>query len=612
MNSMFESIIKTVSNPQFKPEVMLFSDMNLQPNLLKSLQKIGYEKPTMIQKAVIPFLMGHKNHDLVALAQTGSGKTAAFGIPLAEKLDPNLKELQALVLSPTRELALQIQQSLNSFLEPLGYFSMTVYGGQSYTDQKAKLKRKPQIIIATPGRLVDLLNQKCVDLTNLKALVLDEADRMLSMGFEEELQFILAATKSVKEETKSKRASCQTWLFSATMGPGIKRILNQYLDTPHIVEQVDENKGVSDTLEHKFLAVKSGNKPQALMRILQSFEDFYGIVFCQTKKDVSDLEDILKKNNIQCMSLHGDKVQKDREKIVKALKDGKISVLIATDVAARGIDIKNLKHVVHYSLPYELESYIHRSGRTGRNGEEGMVISLLEPSQFSTWNRIAKATGIKSEKLELKNINEILKSKVMSQLSSLKLNAKTAQLFAQTKEICEEIIAEMDTDFTTVADWLAAVALKNIKLDEILSDEMIIQDFNTGKSKKSSSGGRSFSRDRRGDDGGYRRRDGRSDCGERTERGESYSDSRSDYGNRRASGFRRNDRRSEDGERTERRTSDRRDSGYGSSTTRVASSSGEGERRSSYGGSRGPRRSSASAARGESSAASSQKRFRDR
>ncbi len=528
----------------------MFSDMNLNPDLLNSLNKIGFDKPTQIQKAVIPFLMAQKNHDLVALAQTGSGKTAAFGIPLAEKLNPELKELQALVLSPTRELALQIQQSLQSFLGPLGYYTMTVYGGQSYNDQRSNLRKKPQIIIATPGRLVDLLKQNLLQLTNLKALVLDEADRMLSMGFEEELQFILDATKSVKD-AKSKRASCQTWLFSATMGPGIKRILNQYLDQPHIIEQVEENKGVSETLRHQFLAVKSGNKPQALMRILQSFDDFYGIVFCQTKKEVSDLEDILKKNNISCMSLHGDKVQKDREKIVKALKDGKISVLIATDVAARGIDIKNLSHVVHYSLPYELESYIHRSGRTGRNGEAGLVISILEPSQFSTWNRITRVTGIKADRLQLKNISEILKSKVLAQISSLKLNAKTAPLFTQTRDICEEVIGEMESNFTSVADWLAAVVLKNIKLEDVLSDDLIIQDFNTGKgkAKKASGGGqreRSFSRASDRGDRGERSFSRRRDDGDRRERS-------SDRGDRKSS-----DRRREYGSRDDRSGGGRR------------------------------------------------------
>lgn len=240
-----------------------FSTMPISPAMIQSLTAMGYTKPTAIQVEVINYLMKDEALDLVALAQTGSGKTAAFGVPLLEKLDAGKNQVQALVLAPTRELAAQIEEILSKLMKPLGLRSMTVYGGQSYTIQRDNIRRKPHVLIATPGRLIDLLNQKLLDLTQIKVLVLDEADRMLSMGFEEDLQAILNFTHQPKEGKDQKgaaaeRASCQTWLFSATMAPGIKRILNRYLHNPKIVEQNSGNQGVSSTLTHHYVAVRSG------------------------------------------------------------------------------------------------------------------------------------------------------------------------------------------------------------------------------------------------------------------------------------------------------------------------------------------------------------------
>ena len=488
-------------------EITDFEGFGLKPRLLAAITKIGYTKPTVIQQEVIPYLMSEEKKDLVALAQTGSGKTAAFGVPLAQKLDPANDQVQALILSPTRELAAQIQETLNPLIESVGLRSMTVYGGTSYNDQRAKIRYKPQVIIATPGRLVDLLNQKAFSLSNLRVLVLDEADRMLSMGFEEDLQFILDCTHAKNEDTKGGgRAACQTWLFSATMGPGIKRILNRYLTSPKIIEQVTGNAGVSSTLEHQYLAVKSGFRSQALMQILKTLEDFYGIIFCQTKKDVSDVEAMLLQNKISCMSLHGDKVQKDRERVLKLLKEEKFSVLIATDVAARGLDVKNLKHVVHYSIPMETDSYIHRSGRTGRNGEEGLVISIVEPRDFSKMNRLTRSAGIKMKPFELVNPEAWLEKQVNFELSKMSKFSTENETFQNVKKVCEEALLNLDTKLFSTSDWMAAflMAKLSIKSSEA-SQSFVIKDIRApqagGGSRERDGGGRggrsSFARDRR-------------------------------------------------------------------------------------------------------------------
>lgn len=504
-----------------------FQTFGLKPLLLQALNKIGYTKPTGIQQEVIPHLILPDSKDLVALAQTGSGKTAAFGVPLAQKLDPANDQVQALILSPTRELAAQIQETLKPILDSVGLRSMTVYGGQSYNDQRSKVRLKPQVVIATPGRLVDLLNQKTFSLSNLRVLVLDEADRMLSMGFEEDLQFILDAThesqKKGGDSPAKGRASCQTWLFSATMGPGIKRILNRYLTEPKIVEQVQGNNGVSSTLVHQYLAVKRSYRAQALMQIMNSIENFYGIIFCQTKREVSEVEAMLMQNKITCMSLHGDKVQKDRERVLKLLKEEKFSVLIATDVAARGLDVKNLKHVVHYSLPIEIESYVHRSGRTGRNGEEGLVISILEPAEFSRLNRLTRTTGLQLKPFSLVKPEEWLVKQVTAELEKVgKINPEF-ETFQKVKQICDEALLKLDTKLFTTADWMAAFLMGRVNTRGMESQNFVIEDMRAPGG--GARGDRSFPRPSYGRGGDRPRFAGRRDD---RERGESRSEGRSE------------------------------------------------------------------------------------
>ena len=483
-----------------------FSQFALRPELQAAIAKMGFTTPTPIQTEVIPHLLGEEPRDLVALAQTGSGKTAAFGIPMVGKLDASLNQVQALILSPTRELAAQIQESLAPFAEALDLRVLTIYGGTSYDVQRQKLKRTPQIIIATPGRLVDMMNQKLIKLSALKVLVLDEADRMLSMGFEDDLKFILSSTHAELKNVDSGRASCQTWLFSATMSMGIKNILNRYLTTPKIVEQVQKNHGFSTSLTHHYVAVRSGHRSDALLRILKTTKEFYGIVFCQTKLEVAELEQLLLNNKIQCMSLHGDKLQRDRERILKALKDEKFSVLIATDVAARGIDVKNLTHVIHYSIPLEIESYVHRSGRTGRNGEAGMVISIIQASDFSKLNRLVRMTKVDMQPFAIKKGADLLKDQIVEDLNRLKAKPFSGTHFNNLKSIIEETMPTLElAGLTTPSDWIAALlSMKTSEGGNQHSDSFLMSDFSLtgGKSKGNSYGNsRGGGRDR---DRGFR------------------------------------------------------------------------------------------------------------
>lgn len=483
-----------------------FASLSLSVRMLQSLDQMGYKNPTPIQAEVISHLMKQESADLVALAQTGSGKTAAFGVPLLEKIEPQEQSIQALVLAPTRELAAQIEEILAKMMKPLGLRSMTIYGGQSYNIQRDQLRRKPHVLIATPGRLVDLLNQNLLDLTQLKVLVLDEADRMLSMGFEEDLQTILNYTHQSDDDHD--RASCQTWLFSATMAPGIKRILNRYLQEPKIIEQVSANKGVSTTLKHHYVTVRSGFRSQALLRIVKSVENFYGIIFCQTKREVAEVEHLLRDHNIPCMSLHGDKQQKERESILKSLKSEKFNILIATDVAARGLDVKNLTHVIHYSLPIEIESYIHRSGRTGRNGEQGLVISLMEPSDFSKLNRLQRVTQINFTPYEFMQTSDVLKNIVKDELESLSRVKSDSTIMQELKKICGEMLTVQETSLYSTAEWMAAVISSKMKDQSIWRDDIYIRDFNpqnrSGGGGGSSRGKRARGGDREESYGGHR------------------------------------------------------------------------------------------------------------
>ena len=380
-----------------------FHELGLNPEIVQALDALGFETPTPIQEQAIPFLL-ETNTDLVALAQTGTGKTAAFGLPLLQKLDPFAMELQALVLSPTRELCMQISNDLKAFAKHLPSAKIvSVYGGAPIGGQISQLRKFPQIIVATPGRLMDLMDRGAVDLSELKYVVLDEADQMLNMGFAEDMEKILAHTPKEKN----------TALFSATMPNEIRRIANQYLSGAHEITVGKKNASQSN-ITHQYALVDRSNKYTALRRVLDTIPDFYGIVFCRTKIETQELADKIMRDGYNADALHGDLSQQYRDRVMDRFREKTLSVLLATDVAARGIDVDSLTHVIHYSLPTDVESYTHRSGRTARAGKTGISLSVITPSDKKRVPEIERQANIKMERYMLPTSTDMLKVRMSS------------------------------------------------------------------------------------------------------------------------------------------------------------------------------------------------------
>lgn len=361
-----------------------FNDLNLSPELDRAITEMGFETPSEIQAQTLPILMAEPT-DFIGLAATGTGKTAAFGIPLLEKIDPELKHIQAVVLCPTRELALQVTREMNLIGKYKNIKALPVYGGAGYGDQIHGLKSGHQIVVGTPGRMVDHIKRDTLKIKNVKFVVLDEADKMVSMGFKEELEAILSATD---------RDNSNTWLFSATMERDVRRVADTYLTSPAFI-QVNRTEVLSAGVEQLYYPSRESDKPEILCKIIEAADEFYGVVFCQTKSLVMDLCHYLSSRGYKADSLHGDKTQSERERTMQAFRDKKISILVCTDVASRGLDVKNITHVVNYSLPRELEVYVHRIGRTARSGKSGVAISLVTPSHRGLIPKIEKITKSK-------------------------------------------------------------------------------------------------------------------------------------------------------------------------------------------------------------------------
>jgi ATP-dependent RNA helicase DeaD len=350
-----------------------FEELGISSSFIKALNENNIITPTEIQIKVIPFLLS-KTSDVIAQAQTGTGKTAAFGLPILEKVDPANKNVQALILSPTRELCQQIAKQLFRFTK-FGpkIFVEAVYGGAPIGDQIKALMRPTQIVVATPGRLVDLLNSKSIDLKDVKIVVLDEADEMLSMGFKKELEHILSVTKGRKE----------TWLFSATIPAGIKELISSYMSSNAFRIQVEKESVVNKNIEHNYLICDYKEKLSKLLAFLKIHKEERGVIFCRTKATTQNLAIQLEEKKISSGAIHGDLGQKDRDKIMRAFRNGKTQILIATDLAARGIDVEDLSFVLHYELPDQMEYYTHRSGRTARAGKKGISLAIIGPNELS-------------------------------------------------------------------------------------------------------------------------------------------------------------------------------------------------------------------------------------
>lgn len=343
-----------------------FKELPLHPQIISALDAQGITTPTDIQAKAIPVLLSKERVDFWGQAQTGTGKTLAFGIPLIQGINSSDKKPQALIVAPTRELVVQITQSLRLIAQPLGIHVEAIYGGASMRDQISALKRGVQVVVGTPGRINDHINRKTLNLSNVRTLVLDEADIMLDMGFKEEMDEILAATPEDR----------QIWLFSATVKPGINQIMHEHMQNTVSVSASKQQVGTANTKQY-FSMVPMRNRFTALCRFIDSAPNFYGFIFCQTKMLTADLADQLASAGYPANALHGDMSQALRNAVIKKFKNKEFTILVATDVAARGIDVQDLTHVINYSLPNDPESYVHRIGRTGRAGKEGIAISFI-------------------------------------------------------------------------------------------------------------------------------------------------------------------------------------------------------------------------------------------
>lgn len=546
-----------------------FKDFEISPEVLSTLERMGFTAPTEIQQKTLPVLLQDKSQDLVALASTGTGKTAAFGIPLVEKIDANEPYPQALVLSPTRELAMQVAEQLKKIGAAKKLNVAVIYGGSSYRTQIQQLKKGAQIVVATPGRLVDLLEQDLLSLTQVQMMVLDEADEMLSMGFQESLNFILSATHPEDVDDRMVRASCQTWLFSATMSSSVRHLTKTYLEKPFFIE-VSTGKGLSPTIRHTYFTVRQELKTEGILRLLRSLPQFYGFIFCQTKLEVAELEQSLLKNNLPVESLHGDKNQKDREFILKRFRAGETRIVVATDVAARGLDIQNLTHVVNLSLPWNIETYIHRVGRTGRNGNEGHAFTLVGAHEIRSLVHLQKQTGIELHKGTFPKPIDHAVNEIRKVFNLMDQEFQTGS-FRLAKQAVKVVLDENPAlEVVNNEDFLAKLFLL-VKADLFEQSERNIdflegkvpREFEEGGRRPGPGGGgrRGRSRDEgRGRPSFERRRSSSSEGAARSGRGErSFAPRRGESSEGRSSGG--GARRSYEGQREERASAPKRGGG---------------------------------------------------
>ena len=363
---------------------MTFKDLGVSEAFIKALTEMNINEPTEIQKKAIPFLLT-KGTDFIGQAQTGTGKTAAFGLPLLHKIDPANNQVQALILSPTRELCQQIAKQLFKFTKySEKIFVEAVYGGEKIDIQMRNLSRPTHIIVATPGRLIDLRERKVVDLSQIHTVVLDEADEMLSMGFKKELDQILESTSGGR----------RTWLFSATMPHEIKQIIKTYMAPDAHKVEVNKDVLVNSDIEHQYVECLEPEKLNILIKFLKGQDQNRGIIFCKTKANAQTLAKQLIAKNFPADAIHGDLMQKERDKVMRAFKNEKVQILIATDISARGIDVENLAYVVHFQLPDQTEYYTHRSGRTARAGKEGVSLSIVASQDLKRLKQIEQDLNI--------------------------------------------------------------------------------------------------------------------------------------------------------------------------------------------------------------------------
>lgn len=455
-----------------------FEELGLQDSLLKAIAELGFEVPMPVQEEVIPYLLG-EHTDVVALAQTGTGKTAAFGLPLLQTIDLDRKSPQALVLSPTRELCLQIADDLKDYARYLDDFRvLPVYGGSSIETQIKALRRGVQVIVATPGRLLDLMNRGVADLSGVATVVLDEADEMLDMGFSDSLNGILAAVPD-------DRRIC---LFSATMPDEIAEIAKKYMHDPHEIVIGRKNESTA-TVRHIYYMVQAKDKYRTLKRIIDFYPSIYGIIFCRTKADTQEIADKLMQDGYNADALHGDLSQAQRDYVMQRFRLRNIRLLVATDVAARGLDVDDLTHIINYTLPDETEAYTHRSGRTGRAGKTGISISIINLKEKHRIRAIEKVINKTFEAAKMPTGMEICKKQIFSLTDRL-----------ERVEVNESEIDELLPSVFSKLQWLDKEELIRrmvaMEFERIIAYYQDDKDFETLVEHEKKPGNKSVDKDR--------------------------------------------------------------------------------------------------------------------
>jgi ATP-dependent RNA helicase DeaD len=481
-----------------------FAEFGLEPKVLQAVTEMGFEESTPIQAKAIPIAM--KGADLIGQAQTGTGKTAAFGIPLISKIPPEEDRIVALVMTPTRELAIQVADELGKLARYKGIRTLPIYGGQDIGRQIRALKKKPQIIIGTPGRLLDHINRKTIRLDDVKTVVLDEADEMLDMGFMEDITTILGL---VPEER-------QTMLFSATMPPNIQKLAQQFLRNPEHISVIPKNI-TAPSIEQTYIEVHEREKFEALSRLLDMESPDLAIVFGRTKRRVDELSEALQKRGYSADGLHGDLSQNQRDTVMRKFRDGSIDVLVATDVAARGLDVSGVTHVINFDLPQDPESYVHRIGRTGRAGKEGIAYTFVTPREIDHLHFIERVTRQRIARRPLPSLAEAIEGKQRVTAERL-IEIIQQDDFVEYKGIAIQLLEQYDSVHLVAA---AMKLLTGEKKD--VEIELTPEDPIRAKKRRPDirSSGRRFS----GSIGGYGGRNSRSGG-----RGGGYGGGRGGYG----------------------------------------------------------------------------------
>ena len=458
-----------------------FNELGLSEKLLDVLAKIGFETPTPIQEEAIPLLLENDPTDFIGLAQTGTGKTAAFGLPLLDLIDENSKDTLALIMAPTRELGQQIAQQLKEFSKNHRKLSIeVVYGGAHISRQIKALKSPTQIVVATPGRLLDLIRRKAIKLNSVEYVILDEADEMLNMGFKEDIDDILEHTGKEKS----------IWLFSATMPSTIRRIIKKYMDDP-LEAKVNTNQISNADITHQYVVCRPSNKIIALRRFLDLRPDMRGVMFCRTKRDTEQFADSLKGLGYNVAALNGDMSQGQRDKVMKMFKNRAMQLLIATDVAARGIDVKDLNYVIHHTLPDQLEYYTHRSGRTGRAGNKGISLAFTSSREKRRIKEIENRIKINFEKVEIPSHEEVIQSRIhkwSDKLLSTEINLESEQIYQDLEKQFggvskEELLKKL---ISSQMHTVSKISSEKKNLNEKDEERSSSKDRNKKRSKKNS------------------------------------------------------------------------------------------------------------------------------